>query len=117
MGKKRCRPSAASPQQLFEQDWQTFTTQFPEFLDEIVYFSPESALQVFGHRRDEPEMGLNAMAVFGFCVWLQAHGKGKTEFRDTIVGLFLAEVPGALELRKRILQRCACAQEELGKRA
>jgi hypothetical protein len=69
MRKKRRRRSGTSPQRLFEQDWQAFTTQFPEFLDEIVYCSPQSALPEFGHRGDEPATGLNAVAEFGFCVW------------------------------------------------
>jgi hypothetical protein len=107
MGKKRRRRPSASPQQLFERDWQAFTAQFPEFLDEIVYRPPESVLQAFGRRADEPEMAINAMALFGFCVWQQVYGKGNKDFRDAIVRLFLAQVPGALELRNRILRRCA----------
>jgi hypothetical protein len=76
MRKKRRRQSATSPQRLFELAGQAFTTQFPEFLAEIVYCSPQSALPEFGHRRDEPGRGLNAVAVFGFCVWQQPIAKG-----------------------------------------
>jgi hypothetical protein len=115
MGKKRRRRSSASRQQLFERDWQAFTRQFPEFLEEIVYLPPDSVLQAFGRRADEPEMALNAMAVFGFCVWQQVYGKGDADFRDAIVSLFLAKLPGALELRKSILRRCAHAQAEGGR--
>ena len=115
MGKKRCRRSSASPQQLFERDWQAFTTQFPEFLDEIVYRPPAGVRQAFGGRADEPEMALNTMAIFGFCVWQQAYGKGNADFRDAIVSLFLAKVPGALELRNSILRRCAHARAEGGR--
>jgi hypothetical protein len=74
MRKQRRRPSAASPQQLFEQDWQSFTTQFPEFLD-------ETALRAFGRRADEPEMDLNSKVLFGFCVWQQVYGKGNADVR------------------------------------
>ena len=112
MSNKRRRHSTTSSQQLFEQDWQAFTTQFPEFLGEIDYFSPQSALHVFGCRTDEPEMGLNGVALFGFCVWQQAYGKGDAEVRDGIVGRLLAEFPELIELRNLIIRRCAHAQEE-----
>ena len=112
MRKKRRRQSAAAPQRLFEQDWQAFTAQFPEFLDQIVYCSPQTALPKFGHRGDEPAMGLNAVAVFEFCVWQQAHSKGNAEFRNGLLSLFLAEAPKLIELRDRILRPCTRADEE-----
>jgi hypothetical protein len=112
MGKKRRRQPATSSQQGFEQDWQAFTTQFPEFLREITYVSPQRARHLFGRRTDEPEMALNGVAVFGFCVWQQAYGKGDAEVRDDIVNQGLAQCPELLELRNLILRRCARAQEE-----
>jgi hypothetical protein len=115
MSKQRRGRSSPSPQRLFEEDWQALTTQVPKCLDESVYLPPESVLRAFGRHADEPEMPLNAIAVFGYCVCQQVYGKGNAGFRDAIVSLFLAKVPGAIELRKSILRRCAHAPAEGGR--
>jgi hypothetical protein len=78
----------------------------------MTYVSPRRARHLFGRLTDEPEMGLNGAAVFGFCVWLQAHGKGDAEVRDGIVNQALVQFSELLELHHLILRRRARAQEE-----
>ena len=76
MRKKRRRQSATSPQRLFEPDGQAFTHSSLNFLTRSSIALPRARSPNSGTAGMNQERGLNAGAVFGFCVWQQPIAKG-----------------------------------------
>jgi hypothetical protein len=84
-------------------DFQEFLAEFPGFVEEVMYLSPERYRALFGTPTDEPKMCIPGRVAFGFAVWAEFHQRGNPNHIRDMINLFSGG--GFPELRQVMIQR------------